>query len=356
MFRIPDYVKEIPPYPLGRDYDEGQVRLSANENPLGPPPRAIERISEALKNINRYPDGWRKKLLEALALKLGIGTENLILGNGSNEVVEMVVKAFLREGDEVLVPRPSYAYYKIAARIRGAVVREVPLINFKIDLKKMAEAVTDSTRAVFLDNPNNPTGTVFLWEDFLEFVKSLPQDVVVIMDQAYAEFVKEPRYPSVEKVLSLNLPVVLLRTFSKFYGLAGLRVGYGIGPKEVIEVLNRCRQPFNVSSLAMAGALGALEDEEFQKNTKRLIDEGKRMLEEGFRTLGIEYIPSEANFYLIKVKEKKERLLELLETNGIVLRDMRGYGLEGFFRVTVGTPEENQKLLRVFSQWSGVSS
>lgn len=356
MLRLPDFIKDIPSYPLGRDYDEGQVRLSANENPLGPPPKAIQRISEALQSIHRYPDGWKKRLLEVLASKFRIRTENLVLGNGSNEVVEMVVKAFLREGDEVVVPRPSYAYYKIAARMKGAVVKEVPLVNFKVNLKKMEEAVTDSTKAVFLDNPNNPTGTVFLWEDFLEFVKSLPQDVVVVMDQAYAEFVKEPRYPSVENVLSLDHPVVLLRTFSKFYGLAGLRIGYGIGPREVIEVLNRCRQPFNVSSLAMAGALGALEDEEFQQNTKRLIEEGRRTLEEGFQRLGIEYIPSEANFYLIKVKGNKERLLELLESNRIALRDMKGYGLDGFFRVTVGTCEENKRLLEVLAQWSGASS
>lgn len=351
MFKVPNYIRDIPPYPLGRDYEERQIRLSANENPLGPPPKAIKRIHEALQSIHRYPNGWRQKLLETLARKLGIAMENLVLGNGSNEVVEMVVKAFLREGDEVLVSRPSYAYYGIAARMRGAVVREVPLKDFKVNLKRIAEAVTDATRVIFLDNPNNPTGTVFLWEEFFEFVQDLPQDLVVVMDQAYAEFVKEKRYPSVQNVLELNRPVLLLRTFSKFYGLAGLRIGYGIGQRELVEVLNRCRQPFNVSSLAMAGALGALEDEEFQQSTKRLIDEGKRMLEEGFQSLGIDYIPSEANFYLIKVKEGKENLLKLLEVNKIVLRDMRGYGLEGFFRVTVGTPEENRRLLEVLTEW-----
>lgn len=356
MFRLPDHIKDIPPYPLGRDYDQRQVRLSANENPLGPPPKAIQRINEALMSIHRYPDGWRQRLLEALARKFAISMENLVLGNGSNEVVEMVVKAFLREGDEVVIPKPSYAYYKIAAHIRGAEVKEVPLTDFKINLRKIAEAVTDSTKVVFLDNPNNPTGTVFLWEDFLEFVQCLPQDVLVVMDQAYAEFVNEPRYPSVEKVLGLNRPVVLLRTFSKFYGLAGLRIGYGIGPREVIEVLNKCRQPFNISSLAMAGALGALEDEEFQQKTKKLVEEGKKTLEEGFQVLGIEYIPSEANFYLIRIKERKEHFLELLEVNRVVLRDMKGYGLEGFFRVTVGTAEENRRFLEVLAKWSGVSS
>ncbi|RLA85800.1 MAG: histidinol-phosphate transaminase [Deltaproteobacteria bacterium] len=351
-FLIPPYIEELPSYPLGRDYGEGQVRLSANENPLGPPPRAVERIKGVLGRIHRYPDGLREELLGRLSQWLGVGKGNLLLGSGSNEVIDMAVRAFLREGDEVLVPKPGYAYYRISARSRGADVREVPLRDLRLDLSGMAQAVGPRTKMIFLDNPNNPTGTIFTQGDFERFIEWVPEYVLIVIDCAYAEFVASEGYPRLGWLLTLDRPILVLRTFSKFFGLAGLRIGYGVAREELVGVLRKVHQPFNISVLALAAALGALEDLEFQRETRRVILEGKRMLEEGFREVGIEYLRSEANFFLVKVGDGKERLLELLEEGGIIVRDMRGYGLPDYIRVSIGRAEENRRFIEVLRQWA----
>ncbi len=351
-FLIPPYIEELPSYPLGRDYGEGQVRLSANENPLGPPPGAVERIRGVLGRIHRYPDGLKGELLRRLSQWLGVRRGNLLLGNGSNEIVDMAVRAFLREGDEVLVPRPGYAYYRISARSRGADVKEVPLKDLRVDLSEVAQAIGPRTKMIFLDNPNNPTGTIFTKGNFEEFIRGVRDDVLIVIDCAYAEFVTSEDYPQLGWLLSLDRPILVLRTFSKFFGLAGLRIGYGVAREELVRVLDRVHQPFNISILALAAALGALEDLDFQRETRRVILEGKRVLEEGFREVGIDYVRSEANFFLVKVGRGKERLMELLEGEGIIVRDMRGYGLPEYIRVSIGRAEENRRFIEVLRQWA----
>jgi len=348
---VPSYIMELPSYPLGKDYREDEIRLSANENPLGPSPLALERIKEALTRINRYPDGLRSRLIKLLVEWLKVEESNLVLGNGSNEIVDMVVKAFLREGDEVLVLSPGYAYYRISAKARGGIVTEVPLDFPKIDLPRVVSSINEKTKIVFLDNPNNPTGTIFTQKEFLEFLQKVREDVVIVLDCAYAEFVEDKDYLKLGALLEIDRPILILRTFSKFFGLAGLRIGYGIARKELVEILERVRQPFNVSILSLAGAIGALEDLEFQKRTRELILEGRRFLEEGFKELGIEYIPSQANFILVRIGEKKSDLLKILEGKRIVVRDMSGYGLPEYIRITVGKPEENRHLLEAFKEW-----
>ncbi len=348
---VPSYILDLPPYPLGKDYREDEIRLSANENPLGPSLLALERIKEALTRVHRYPDGLRNKLIKALAEWLKVEEGHLVLGNGSNEIVDMVVKAFLREGDEVLVPSPGYAYYRISAKARGGKIKEVPLDFPKIDLSRVVSSINEKTKIVFLDNPNNPTGTIFTHNEFLEFLQKVREDVVIVLDCAYAEFVEEKDYLNPGALLEIDRPILILRTFSKFFGLAGLRIGYGIARKELVGILERVRQPFNVSILSLAGAIGALEDLEFQKRTRELILEGRRFLEEGLKELGIEYIPSQANFILVRVGEKKGDLLKILEGERIVVRDMSGYSLPEYIRVTVGKPEENWRLLETFKKW-----
>ena len=345
---IPEYILDIPPYPLGKPWQGDEVRLSANENPLGPPPRALEEIKRCLGRIHRYPDGAIGELKGALAQHLGLREGNIVLGNGSNEVIEMVVKVFLREGDEAIIPTPSFAYYRIAVRARGGRVVEVPLRDFRVDLEAIARAVTERTRLVFIDNPNNPTGTIFTKGEFETFLGRIPEGVVTVVDEAYGEFVSSPEYPTFRDHLRQGRTIVALRTFSKFYGLAGLRVGYGVAREEIIEVLDRVHQPFNVSILGVAGCLGALRDEDFQRRTRQVIEEGRRFLTEGFKRLGVEFVPSEANFLLVKVGRRKERLVRLLKGARVVVRDMKGYGLPEYVRVTVGLPEENRQLLEVF--------
>jgi histidinol-phosphate aminotransferase len=349
---VPPYIMDLPSYPLGKDYREDEIRLSANENPLGPSPLALKRIEETLCKVHRYPDGLRNKLLKALAEWLKVEERNLVLGNGSNEIVDMVIKAFLREGDEVLVPSPGYAYYRISARARGGIVKEVPLDFPKINLFRVASLINEKTKIIFLDNPNNPTGTIFTQREFLDFLKNIREEVVIVLDCAYAEFVEEVDYLNPRKLLEIDRSLIILRTFSKFFGLAGLRIGYGIARKELVEVLERVRQPFNVSLLSLAGALGALEDLDFQKRTRELVLEGRRFLEEGLKELGLEYVPSQANFLLVRVGEKKGDLLKILEEDRIVVRDMSGYGLPEYIRVTIGKPEENRRLLDSFKRWA----
>jgi len=349
---IPDHILEIPPYPRGKPWRGlEEVRLSANENPLGPPPKALEEIRSSLAALHRYPDGLAEVLKEELAQYLGLDPANLALGNGSNEVIEMAVKVFLRDGEEVVLPAPSFAYYGIAVKARGGKCIEVPLRDFRIDLEAMARAVTPRTRLIFLGNPNNPTGTIFGLEEFKALLEEVPEEVVVVVDEAYGEFVTAEHYPSFRDYLEMDRWILSLRTFSKFFGLAGLRVGYGIGRGELVDLLERVHQPFNVNLLGIAGAIGALKDREFQERTRRVVAEGKDFLTAAFEELDIPFVASEANFFLFYAGERKGELLEYLEGEGVVVRDMEGYGLGGYLRVSVGLPEENRRFVEVLKAW-----
>ena len=350
---VAEYILTLPPYPKGREWRGGEdiARLSANENPLGPSPKALDAITQALRDINRYPDGTGGDLKEKLALKLNISSDHIILGNGSNEIFELAARTVLQGGEEVLLPEPSFAYYRIAALAEGARCITVPLKDFKIDLPGMADKITSKTKMIFLCNPNNPTGTIVNHSELDTFLAHLPSQVLVVVDEAYGEYVQAPDYPRLQEYLHGERWIVTTKTFSKFYGLAGLRLGYGIARPALIAHMEKVRQPFSVNLLAQMAAEAALEDEEHRVKTARTNEMGKDYLYQELTRLGLSFVPSEANFILVHCGTLASQAMEMLMQEGIVVRGMAGYGLKEYIRVTIGLPEENKDVITVLEQW-----
>jgi len=350
---IADYILTLPPYPKGREWHEEEdlVRLSANENPLGPSPQAVAAVTKALRSIHRYPDGTAGGLKEKLAQQLDLVPDNIIIGNGSNEIFELAVRIFVQRGEEVLLPEPTFAYYRIAAQALGARCITIPLRDFKIDLSGVAKEVGEKTRLIFLSNPNNPTGTIFARSEFDDFLASLPSQVVVVVDEAYGEYVTAADYPRPQEYQRGDGLLITTKTFSKFYGLAGLRIGYGIAGVELIEQMEKVRQPFSVNLLAQKAAQAALGDEGHRKETARINEQGKRYLYEELTRLGLSFVPSEANFILVHCGPPAPQVMEGLMHEGIVVRGMAGYGLEEYIRVTIGLPEENKRFIKALERW-----
>jgi histidinol-phosphate aminotransferase len=347
------YIFNLPPYPKGKEWrgEEGLIRLSANENPLGPSPKALDAITRALKDINRYPDGAGRGLKEKLASRLKIPSDHIILGNGSNEIFELAARTVLQGGEEVLLPEPTFAYYRIAAQAQGARCIAVPLRDFKIDLSRVADKLTSKTKVIFLCNPNNPTGTIFTRSELNNFLAHLPSQVLVVMDEAYGEYVTAPDYPRLQEYLQGERWIITTKTFSKFYGLAGLRLGYGIARPALIAHMEKARQPFSVNLLAQMAAEAALEDEQHRTKTARTNKMGKEYLYEELTRLGISFVSSEANFILVHCGAHAPQAMEKLLQEGIVVRGMAGYGLKEYIRVTIGLPEENKGAIKVLEQW-----
>lgn len=339
-------VKEIPYYPKAALYgsDSGWVRLASNENPNGPSPKAVEGIVESVFALNRYPES-EFELKELLALKYSLKPENIIIGNGSNEIIETSFRALrYKDRNEALVPAPSFAFYTIAAKIYGYTATVVPLIDFRVDPEAMADQIGDKTRIVFLNNPNNPTGTIFEDAQFRRFLDRLPDEILVVVDEAYAEFVDSDRFPKSTDYVS-DYPVLILRTFSKAYGLAGLRVGYGIGNPELVSYLERTKQPFSVNMMALVAAKAALSDEHYLKNVLDGNRHGKSYLYNALTEMGIPFHPSEANFFLIKIGPSVEDVVKRLLEAKILVRSMSAYNLPDFIRVTIGTMDENRAFI-----------
>ena len=332
---------------LARDLglrEEEIIKLASNENPLGPSPRAVEAMRRTLERAHFYPDGGGYELRGAIARRLGFARENIVLGNGSNEIIEFIGHAFLRPGDEVVVARHSFAVYKLMAQLFGAVTIEVPDPDFTADLEAMLAAISHKTRAVFIANPNNPTGTMVGQEVIEHFMARVPDHVLVIFDEAYHEFLNEGAAPDVLPYVRRGRNVVVMRTFSKIMGLANLRIGYGITTPELAAVLQRTRQPFNANGIAQAGALAGLADEEHMRKTRDLTREGREYFEKEFAAIGLEFVPSVANFVLVKVGDGKA-VFEALLRKGIILRAMGSYGLPEWVRISVGTMEQNRRCL-----------
>ncbi len=319
------------------------IKLASNENPLGPSPKALAAMRDALERAHFYPDGGGFYLREAIAGQFGFRRENVILGNGSNEVIEFIGHAFLRPGDEVITARHAFAVYALMARLFDARVIEVPDPAFRHDLDAMAAAITPRTREIFITNPNNPTGAMVTQEEIDRFMARVPDHVVVIFDEAYYEFLDNP--PDTLKYIRQGREnVVVLRTFSKIQGLAGLRIGYGLGAKETIAVLQKTRQPFNANAIAQAGAIAGLLDLDHQRKTRELAREGRAYLQRQFETMGLEYVPSYANFVLVKVGDGNEVFKALL-AKGIIVRAMASYQLPAWIRVSVGTAAQNRRFI-----------
>lgn len=318
------------------------IKLASNENPLGPSPKALAAMRETLERANFYPDGGGYYLREAIAQKMGLERGNVILGCGSNEVIEFIGKAFLSPGDNIVVARHAFAVYKLMATLFGAETIEVPDPGFAHDLPAMLEAITPATKEVFIANPNNPTGTLLSQEQIDDFMAKVPPGVVVVFDEAYYEFLPNP--PDVLKYIREGRNVVVLRTFSKIQGLANLRIGYGLAPAPLIDVLQKTRQPFNANGIAQAGALAGLLDDEHQRKTRDLTIVGREWLQERFAELGLEFVPSHANFVLVKVGDGRQVFGDLMK-KGIIIRDMTSYGLPEWVRVSIGTQEQNERFL-----------
>jgi histidinol-phosphate aminotransferase len=318
------------------------IKLASNENPLGPSPKAVEAMRAALSNAHLYPDGNGFYLCKAVAAKLGLAPENVILGNGSNEVIEFLGHAFLNPGDDVIIFQYAFIIYKLLATSFAARTIELPTPNFQQDLGAVLDAITPKTRLIFIPNPNNPTGSLISQRAIDSFMSRVSENIVVVFDEAYFEFLDDP--PDTLQYVRERRNVVVLRTFSKIHGLAGLRIGYGVAPADLIEVLHKTRQPFNVNSIAQAGALAALEDDAYVRETKRVIDEGRAYLQEQFSEMQVSFVPAVANFVMVNVGDGCAVFEKLLRRQ-IIVRPLKGYGLREWVRITVGTMEENKRLI-----------
>ena len=352
--RAPFYVRGIAPYQPGKPIaelarelglqEDGIIKLASNENPLGASPKAVAAMQAALPEVGRYPDGNGFELKAAISRKYGIAQDHIVLGNGSNDVLEMAARAFLAAGASAVYSQHAFAVYPLATQATGAEGIEVPAREFGHDLNAMAAAIRADTRIVFMANPNNPTGTWIAPDAVLEFLRKVPSNVLVVLDEAYNEYLEPHLRGDSARWLEEFPNLAISRTFSKAYGLAGLRIGYALVRPQVADLMNRVRQPFNVSHLAQVAAVAALADQEFVQKSYALNRDGMRMLTEAFRRLGLSWIPSHANFVSFRVGDGAgvfQRLLRL----GVIVRPVGAYGMPEHLRVSIGTQAENQRFL-----------
>ena len=318
------------------------IKLASNENPLGPSPKALAAMRAALESAHLYPDGGGFYLREALAAKLGFTRDHIILGSGSNEIIEFLGHAFLNRGDDVITSEHAFIAYKLVAAVFGARTIEVPSPDLRHDLDGIIAAITPKTRLIFIANPNNPTGTLADQNEIDHFIERVPPHIVVVFDEAYFEYLNDP--PDTLRFVRAGRNVAVLRTFSKIQGLASLRIGYGLARPELIQVLQKTRQPFNVSGIAQAAALAGLEDDEHRRETRRVTDEGRMYLEKEFGAMNLRFIPSAANFVLVNVGDGAKIFRALLERL-IIVRALKGYNLPQWVRISVGTMEQNRRCI-----------
>ncbi len=350
---VPPHILSIEPYVPGKPIEElereygipGSVKLASNENPLGPSPMAMKAMESAIGKVHRYPDGGAFELTRILSEHLGVPPEMIVFGNGSDELIGLLCHTLLMPGSEVVLPQPSFLIYDIMTRSMGARPVNVPLKSLSIDLDAALGAVTDDTRMVFINNPNNPTGTIIRKEAFEKFLAKLPPRVMVVVDEAYIEFVRDKACAVGTDYLDGPNPLAVLRTFSKAYGLAGLRIGYGIMPREIRDLINRIRMPFNASVLAQVAAGAAIKDTDFLEKTKRVIWDGLSYLFDAVGSLGLTCFPTQSNFFLIDMKQNAGEVFEKMLRRGVIVRSMASYGFPEYIRVNVGLPEENERFV-----------
>jgi len=358
----PENVRAIAPYVPGKPIAETArelglkeadiLKMASNENPLGSSPKAVAAIRGALDDLAYYPDGSGYDLKAVLSRKLGIGPGHLVLGNGSNDVLELVARSFLTRDDSAIYARHAFLVYPLAVQAIGAKAIEVPARDYGNDLDAMAAAVREDTKIVFIANPNNPTGTFCPWADVLEFLERVPPRVLVVVDEAYGEYLPDELASPSPRWLASHPNLVVARTLSKAYGLAGLRVGYAFAHPDVAELMNRVRQPFNVNHLALVAACAALEDHEFIAKSRDVNARGLVQLEKGLKALGVEYIPSLGNFITIRVGDAA-RIYAALLKEGVIVRPIAGYGMPEHLRVTVGLPAHNERFLAALERALG---
>ena len=354
------HIQAIRPYEPGKPIKELEremelrsiIKLASNENPLGPSRKALRAIRRAIPEIHLYPESSCYELVGRLSEELGIPQNQLIIGNGSNEIIELLARGFLSEGDEVISSECSFLVYPILTQVCGAKYVSVPMKNYGYDLKGILNAITDRTRLIFIANPNNPTGTYVTQQEVEEFIAKVPKNVVVCFDEAYVDFVEATDFPHMMFHIKTEKPnIVVLRTFSKAYGLAGLRVGYAAASPEMIGYLHKIRQPFNVNSLAQTAAAAALDDRFFLWRTKLLVSSGRKYLYKRLRRLGLTYIPSQANFVLMDTGRDAQEVFQALLRQGMIVRSMKAYGLSTWIRVTVGRRSQNAQFYRLLRKY-----
>jgi len=327
------------------------IKLASNENALPPSRRVLSSIIRTAGRLNRYPDSDCFYLKRELAKRFRLSPSNFIIGNGSDEIITFCVRTFLKKGEEVIIAKPTFLVYDIVSRVENARIRHVPLRDYRYDLDAMKRAVTKKTKIIFVANPDNPTGTYVTKAEVDRFMSGLRKDIVVFFDEAYYEFAKDLRnYPNTLKFLKNKRNVIITRSFSKIYSLAGLRIGYGIADKGMIEDMGKVREPFNVNSLAQEAAIASLKDDDFVLKTKRLTEEGKNFLYDQLDCMGIMYIPSATNFILLNIGKAAPKIYNRLLKKGIIVRNMQGWGLSDFLRVTVGTKIENKKFIKALEE------
>jgi histidinol-phosphate aminotransferase len=325
------------------------VKLASNENALGPSPKAVAAMVAAAAGMHRYPDGGAFHLRRALAAHLGTAPDQILPGNGSNELIELLGRLLLGPGKNAVMADRAFVVYRLVAAAMGADVIDVPMRDHTHDLDAMLSAVTRATSLVFIGNPNNPTGTMVGGREIDRFMDRVPGHVVVCFDEAYIELLPPERRPDALKYVREGRNAVCLRTFSKTYGLAGLRIGYAVAPSDCVQMMNRVRQPFNVNAMALSAALAALEDREHVVRTQAMVQDGLRQLEEGLRVRGVEFIPSVVNFMMVRTGNGRSVFTELMKL-GVIVRPVDGYGMPEYIRVSVGTREENSRFLVALDQ------
>ncbi|HNX69593.1 MAG TPA: histidinol-phosphate transaminase [Candidatus Omnitrophota bacterium] len=349
-------IQSIRPYEPGKPIKELQreygikhvTKLASNENPLGPSGKAVRAMRRAIRDAHLYPDAGCHYLQIRLAKELGIPGEQIIFGNGSDEIIELIARGFLSEGDEVLSSEMTFLIYPILAQVCGASFKAVPMKDYRYDLDAIAAAITPKTKAIFIINPNNPTGTYVTAAEIEAFLAKVPENVLVCFDEAYFDFVDADDFPQViEYIKKGRSNIMVLRTFSKAYGLAGLRIGYGLASREIVQYLHKVRQPFNVNSIAQAAATAALDDSFFRWRTKWLVLRGRKYFYRKFKGLGLEYLPSQANFVLVNMKTNGQELYQALLKQGMIVRPMDAYKLPEWLRITIGRRSQNAQLIKL---------
>jgi len=349
---IPERIRSLTPYKPGRPIEEverelgiaGSIKIASNENPLGPSPLALAALAGALAGIHRYPDGGGVVLTEKLAGRLGVDPRRVVLGNGSNEILELACRLFAGPGDEVLFSADAFLVYPLVSTAVGATPVKAPPRGFEHDLEALAQRITPRTRLVFLANPNNPTGTIFRRRELETFLAQVPDDVVVVLDEAYFEFVDDELYPDGLAYLDQHPGLIVTRTFSKIHGLAGLRIGYGVTSLEIADAMSRLRQPFNVNLLAQVAATAALDDDSHVEASKALVRASRRRWALAFARLGLEAVPTHANFVLVRTGTGAA-VTEALLHRGVIVRPMDAYGFPDHVRITFGTEAEDARAI-----------
>lgn len=351
---VPKHILKISPYVAGKPIEEVErelgikvkAKLASNECPIGPSPLALKAIEEGLGRINRYPDSGGYYLRKKISRKFGISMEQIILGSGITELLEIIARTFLSSEDNAIIAEHTFIMYPLVLKYINANYSTIPLKEYRYDLKAIANAINNKTKLVFISNPNNPTGTMVDKNEVEEFFSSIPPHVTVAMDEAYCDYIDDPAYPDSFKYLKEGRNIIILRTFSKAHGLAGLRLGYGISNRELISYIHRTKLPFNVSTLSQMAAIAALDDYEHIKKAKENNAEGMKFLTSELSKMGVEYVESVTNFLFVLIEEDSDEIFQKLLREGVIVRSMKGWGLPNALRVTIGTENENEAFIK----------